>query len=100
MAITSFTIASDWGSIETEGPLHYVLDVQGFPAQPFGSRNFQNAFKATCIVPNKFLDLSGRYVLKQQKLEGPLTTEAVEDLSSEDMDLMDEESSRKSAKVL
>lgn len=100
MAITSFTIASDWGSIETEGPLHCVLDVQGFPAQPFGSGTFQNAFKATCIVPNKFVDLSGRYVLKQQKLEGPLTTEAVEGLSSEDMDLMDEESSRKSAKVL
>ena len=39
-------------------------------------------------------------MLKQQKLEGPLTTEAVESLSSEDMDLMDEESSRKSAKVL
>ena len=80
MAITSFIIASDWGSIETEGPLHCVLDVQGFPAQPFGSGTFQNAVKATCIVPNKFLDLSGRYVLKQQKLEGPLTTEAVEGL--------------------
>ena len=100
VAITSLTIASNWGCIKTEGPLHCVLDVQGFPAQPFGSGTFQNAFKATCIVPNKFLDLSGRYVLKQQKLEGPLTTEAVEGLSSEDMDLMDEESSRKSAKVL
>ncbi|CAH3188607.1 unnamed protein product [Porites evermanni] len=99
VAITSFTMASDWGSIETEGPLHCVLDVQGFPAQPFGSGTFQNAFKATCIVPNKFLDFSGRYVLKQQKLEGPLTTEAVDGLSSEDMDLMDEESSRKSAKA-
>ena len=41
-----------------------------------------------------------KIVLKQQKLEGPLTTEAVKGLSSEDMDLMDEESSRKSAKVL
>ena len=39
-------------------------------------------------------------MLNQQKLEGPLTTEAVKGLSSEDMDLMDEESSRKSAKVL
>ena len=39
-------------------------------------------------------------MLKQQKMEVPLTTEAVEGLSSEDMDLMDEESSRKSAKVL
>ena len=39
-------------------------------------------------------------MLKQQKLEGPLTTEAVKGLSSEDMHLMDEESSRKSAKVL
>ena len=66
VVILSFTIASDWGSIETEGPLHCVLDVQGFPAQPFGSGTFQNAFKATCIEPNKFLDLAGRYVLQEK----------------------------------
>ena len=50
----------------------------------------------TVVIP----DLSGRYVLKQQKLEGPLMTEVVKGLSSEDMDLMDWESSRKSTKVL
>ena len=66
VVILSFTIASDWGSIETEGPLHCVLDVQGFPAQPFGSGTFQSAFKATCIEPNKFLDLAGRYVLQEK----------------------------------
>ena len=99
VAITSFKIASDWGYIETEGPLHCVLDVEGFPGQPFGSGTFQNVFKASCIVPNKFLDLTGRYVLKQQRLECPLTTEAVESLSTEDMDQMDDESNRKSAKV-
>ena len=60
----------------------------------------QIAFKATCIVPSKLFDLAGRCVLKEQKLEGPLTTEVVLSLSIEDMDLMDDVSNRKSAKVL
>ena len=42
---------------------------------------------------------AGRYVLKQQQLEGPLTTEAEESLSTEDMGLMDDDSNRKYAKV-
>ena len=36
----------------------------------------------------------------KKKMEGPLMTVVVKSLSTEDMDLMNDESSRKSAKVL
>ena len=52
VAVTAFTISSVWKAIETQGPLHCVLDVEGFPMQPFSSGAFQNAFKASCVVPN------------------------------------------------
>lgn len=100
VAITAFNISSDWSSIETEGPFHCVLDVKGFPAEPFSSGTFQNAFKADCVVPNKYLELGTKYVLKQQIIVGQLSdTSNIEGLSSDEIDAMDAECERKSAKV-
>lgn len=99
VAITAFTITSDWGSIETEGPLHCVLDVQGFPSQPFSSGTFQHAFKASCVVANKYLELGTQYVLKQQKVDGNFSETDIESLSTESIDAMDAECQKKSAKV-
>lgn len=89
IAITAFTITSDWGSIGTEGPLHCVLDVQGFPSQPFTSRMFQQAFKASCIIPNNYQELGTQYILKQQKVDGNFSETNIESLSMETMDAMD-----------
>ena len=99
--ITAFKITSDWSSIETEGPFHCVLDVKGFPGEPFSSGTFQHAFKACCIVPNKYLELRTKYVLKQQIIVGePLgQTTDIEGLSAEAIDAMDAECEKKSAKV-
>lgn len=100
VAITAFAITSDWSSIKTEGPLHCVLDVRGFPAEPFSSGTFQHAFKASCIVPNKYLELGTKYVLKQQRIEGQINEEtSIESLSTEAIDTMDAECEKKSAKV-
>ena len=99
VAITAFNITSDWSSIETEGPVHHVLDVKGFPAEPFSSKQFQTA-KAECIVPNKYLELGTKYILKKQIIVGQLSdTTNVEGISSDEMDAMDTECERKSAKV-
>ena len=80
-----------------EGPFHCVLDVKGFPAKPFSSGTFLNAFKADCIVPNKYLELGKKYVLKHQIFVGQLSdTTNIEGLSDE-IDAMDAECERKSA---
>ena len=100
VAITAFNITSNWGSIETEGPLHCVLDVSGYPAEPFSYGTFQNAFKATCMVPNKYLELRTKYILKQQRIDGHILEGTIIDsLSPEEIDSIDEQCERKSAKV-
>ena len=99
VAITAFKITSGWGSIETEGPLHCVLDVKGYPAEPFSYGTFQNAFKAFCVVPNKFLELGTKYVLKQQKIEGQIVEANIDSLFTEDIDAIDAECERQSVKV-
>lgn len=99
VAITAFKITGGWGSIETEGPLHCVLDVKGYPAEPFSSGTFQNAFKASCIAPNKFLELGTKYVLKQQKIEGQINETNIETLIPEEIDAIDAECEKQSVKV-
>ena len=100
VAITAFNITSNWGSIETEGPLHCVLDVSGYPAEPFSYGTFQNAFKATCMVPNKYLELGIKYILKQQRIDGHfLEGTIIDSLAPEEIDSIDEQCERKSAKV-
>lgn len=96
----AYTILSDWRLLETEGPQHCVVDVEGFPTQPFSSGAFQNAFKAAGVVPNKFLNATRNYILKQQKIEDSLYPEMnVESPSADTLDSLDAECERKSAKV-
>ena len=100
VAITAFNITSDWGSIKTEGPLHCVVDVSGYPAEPFSYGTFQYAFKATCMVPNKYLELGTNYILKRQRIDGHLDEGTnIDTLSPEEIDNIDAECKRKSAKV-
>lgn len=77
------------------------MDVQGFPEAPFSSGTFQNAFKAACVVPNKYLELGANYVLKQQKIEERILQGEIniDSLSAVEIDSIDAECEKKSAKV-
>lgn len=59
-----------------------------------------DAFKATCVVPNKYLELGRNYILKQQRIDGHLDEFTnIDSLSLEEIDSIDTECERKSAKV-
>ena len=59
-----------------------------------------DAFKATCVVPNKYLELGRNYILKQQRIDGHLDEFTnIDSLSPEKIDSIDTECKRKSAKV-
>ena len=99
--ITAFKISGDWGAIETDGPLHCVLNIEGFPAVPFSAGTFQLAFKASSVLQNKYLDAKTQYVVKQHKLDscGLSETLEIDNLSAEAKDDVDAECERRSAKV-
>ena len=100
VVITAFNTTSNWGSIETEGPLHCVVDVNGYLAEPFSYGTFQFALKVTVLVPNKYLELGTKYILKQQRINGHLQEGInMDSLSPEEIDSIDAECERKSAKV-
>ena len=54
--VTSFKVYEDWGAIQTGGPQHCVLTIECFRLTPFSWGIYQHAFKAKCIVPNKYID--------------------------------------------
>ena len=48
-----------------------------------------DAFKATCVVPNKYLELGRNYILKQQRIDGHLDEFTnIDSLSPEEIDRM------------
>lgn len=99
--MTAFQISNDWSHIETDGPFHCVLCMDGFPSLPFSSGTFQHAFKASCVGADKYLDVHTSYILKQHKLDslGLSASSNMDNLSPEDIDMVDKESERTSAKV-
>lgn len=61
-----YLVADDWSSIKVEGPEHTVIEIEGFPDDPFDSGTFQVAFKAKRIAPCRFLT-GTEFVFKQPK---------------------------------
>jgi len=77
-----------------------VVDVSNYPVEPFSYGTFQFAFKATCMVPNKYLELGINYILKQQRIDGHLDEGTnINSLAREEIDDIDVQCERKSAKV-
>lgn len=97
--VYQFRVADDLRSIEREGPEYTVIEIEGFPDNPFASGTFQNAFKAKMLTPCRFLPGTD-FVFKQHNIYeyGVSKENDIMQLTEESLKEIERENERKTAK--
>ena len=95
-----YLVTDDWCSIKVEGPEHTVIEIEGFPDNPFASGSFQVAFKAKRITPCRFLT-GIEFVFKQHNIDeyGVSEQNPIMQLTEESFKELERANERKTAKV-
>ena len=94
-----YLVSDDWCSIKVEGPEHTIIEIEGFPDNPFACGSFQVAFKAKTITPCKFL-LDNDFIFKQHNIdEYGVQENAIMQLTEESLKELEKANERKTAKV-
>ena len=96
-----YLVTDDWCSIKAEGPEHTVIEIEGFPDNPFDSgSSFQVAFKAKRITPCRFL-AGTEFIFKQHNIDeyGVSEENPIMQLTEESFKELEMANKRKTAKV-
>ncbi|XP_074632748.1 alpha-protein kinase 1-like [Acropora palmata] len=97
--VYQYLVTDDWCSIKVEGPEHTVIEIEGFPDNPFASGSFQVAFKAKRITPCRFLT-GTEFIFKQHNIDeyGVSEQNPIMQLTEESFKELERANERKTAK--